>query len=79
MEQRYNNWGKWLKIIEKEVTDLHRYQYIFDEVQKIIKNNQSIQKPSSFYEFLPKSYIALAPIFAERFDITFSSAHFGAS
>jgi hypothetical protein len=59
MEQSYNKWEKWLKIIEKEVTDLHRYQHIFDEVQKIIKNNPSIQKPSSFYEFLPKSYVAL--------------------
>ena len=59
MEQRYNKWKKWLEIIEKEVTDLHRYQHIFDEVQKIIKNNPSIQKPSSFYEFLPKSYVAL--------------------
>jgi hypothetical protein len=59
MEQRYEKWKKWLEIIEKEVTDLHRYRHIFDEVQKMVKNNPSIQKPSSFYEFLLKSYVAL--------------------
>ena len=59
MEQRYNKWKKWLKIIEKEITDLHRYQHIFDETNKIVNNNASIQKPSSFYEFLSKAYVAL--------------------
>ena len=59
MQQRYNKWQNWLKIIDKEVTDLHRYHHIFDEVQKIVTDNPAIQKPSSFYEFLPKAYVAL--------------------
>ena len=59
MQNKYDKWKKWLTVIESEITNLHRYQNIFNEVQEIIENNKLIQKPSSFYEFLAKSYVAL--------------------
>lgn len=58
MNNRFNKWSKWLEVIEKEVTNLFRYQYIFNEVQEIIKKNPKIQKPSSFYEFVGTSYVS---------------------
>ncbi len=59
MNDRFKKWDKWLGIIEKEVTNLFRYQHIFNEVQEIIKKNPIIQKPSSFYEFMGTSYVSL--------------------
>ena len=49
-------WNKWIDIIHKEITSLSIYRHIFWEVQKIIKNNKKIQKPSSFYEYLSNTY-----------------------
>ncbi len=60
MHNRFDKWNKWLDVIHLEITSLSRYRNIFWEVQKIIKNNPKIQKPSSFYEFLGASYIAFA-------------------
>lgn len=59
MNQKFEKWNKWLDIIHSEITNLSIYKNIFWEVQAIIKNNPKIQKPSSFYEFLGSSYIAL--------------------
>ena len=58
MNSRFNKWSKWLEVIEKEVTNLFRFQHIFNEVQEIIKKNPKIQKPSSFYEFMGTSYVS---------------------
>jgi len=58
MDNRFNKWNRWLDTIYSEITNLSRYRNIFWEVQKIIEDNQKIQKPSSFYEFLGHSYVA---------------------
>ena len=59
MNNRFKKWDKWLGIIEKEVTNLFRYQHIFNEVQEMIKQNPTIQVQSSFYEFIGTSYVSL--------------------
>lgn len=59
MNDRFKKWERWLSVIETEIGNLYRYKHIFGEVQEIIKNNPNIQKPSSFYEFLGSSYVAL--------------------
>ena len=66
MNERFAKWNRWLEIIYDQVTDLDVYRHIFWEVQNIIKNNQRIQKPSSFYTFLGTSYVALAVMGVRR-------------
>ena len=66
MNERFAKWNRWLDIIYDQVTDLAVYRHIFWEVQNIIKNNQRIQKPSSFYTFLGTSYVALAVMGVRR-------------
>lgn len=63
---RFNKWNKWLELIYKEITDLSVKRYIFWEVQEIIKNNQKIQKPSAFYEFLGNCYVSSAVMTIRR-------------
>ena len=55
-EQRFARWRDWLKIIRKDVQGLVISRHIFWEVQKIIKDNPLVQKPSSFYQWLGAAY-----------------------
>lgn len=57
---------KWLSVIEKEIIALSIERHIFEEVRKIVKSNKKIQKPSSFYDFLAKSYATTAIIGIRR-------------
>jgi hypothetical protein len=66
MKDRFNKWNKWLDVIDDEVTILAINRHIFWEVQNIIRNNEAIQKPSSFYTFLGSSYVALAVMAVRR-------------
>jgi hypothetical protein len=56
MSNRFDKWDRWLDAIHEEVRILLMDKYIFWEVQKMIKNNPSIQKPSAFYEFFGSIY-----------------------
>jgi hypothetical protein len=58
MDGRLKKWLGWLEVIEKDIQQLLIRQYIFWEVQDIIKNNKDIQIPSVFYEYLGQTYIA---------------------
>ena len=58
MENKYSKWERWLNNIYSEITSLSVIRHIFLEVQKIIKDNPEIQKPSVFYEFIGNGYVA---------------------
>lgn len=60
MDSKFNKWYRWFDRVYLDVTNLSRYRAIFWEVQDIIRKNQQIHKPSSFYEFLGQSYVAYA-------------------
>jgi hypothetical protein len=66
MKDRFDKWNKWLDVINDEVATLAINRHIFWEVQNIIRNNEAIQKPSSFYAFLGSSYVALAVMAVRR-------------
>jgi len=66
MEDKYKKWGRWLKNIYSEITSLSVIRHIFWEVQKIIKDNPEIQKPSAFYEFIGNGYVASALMSVRR-------------
>lgn len=58
-EDTIKKWCAWLGNVRNQVSYLLHYKEIFDETQEIIKKNPSIQKPSAFYDFLGKGYVAL--------------------
>ncbi len=60
MSQKLKKWRKWMKVIEKEICSLVADANIFWEVQDIIRENPSIQKPSSFYRYLARTYLSHA-------------------
>jgi len=66
MDQRLKKWIKWLKVCEVEIQGLLTYRDIFWNVQELIKNNQAIQKPSSFYWYLGDTYISHVAIAIRR-------------
>ncbi len=58
LDSTFEKWNKWLDVIYLDIIKLSLERDIFREVQKMIKNNVKIQKPSVFYDFLGKAYIA---------------------
>lgn len=60
MNGKFEKWDKWIDVLYSQVMDLSTTRYIFWEVQKIIKNNSKIQKPSAFYNFLGNGYVTIA-------------------
>ncbi len=66
MNTRLIKWIKWLKVIHDDIQSLLVSRNVFWEVQKIIKNNKDIQKPSAFYKYLGDTYVAYAAIAIRR-------------
>jgi len=62
----FQSWDAMLENIKGEVTRLAVNRHIFWEVQEIIKANERIQKPSSFYEWLGNVYATDAVIGVRR-------------
>jgi hypothetical protein len=62
----YEKWQKWFDIIYEEIQALSIYRDVYREVQKLIKANPKIQKPSSFYDFLDIAYTAFAAMSIRR-------------
>lgn len=58
MKQKLEKWIRWLKIVHDEIQQLVIARDTFWEVQKIIKSNRKIQKPSSFYQYLGSTYVS---------------------
>jgi hypothetical protein len=57
-DEIFKIWDAWLGIIEVEVRDLLALRHVFWEVQKIIRANRRIQKPSAFYRWMGATYSA---------------------
>ncbi len=58
MDPKIQKWIRWLKVIEDEIMQLLIAKDIFWAVQKLIRGNKKIQKPSSFYQYLGYTYIS---------------------
>lgn len=66
MDKKLEKWIRWLKIIHDDVRLLLDNRNIFWGVQEIIKNNQKIQRPSSFYRYLGDTYASYITIGIRR-------------
>lgn len=66
MNQKLKKWIKWLDVIHDEVQQLVIDKDIFCSVQRLIKENKKIQKPSSFYKYLGDTYISHSVIGVRR-------------
>lgn len=66
MDNRLEKWVRWLKIVHDDIRQLLVNQSIFWEVQKMIKANSDLHKPSSFYRYLGDTYVAYATIGIRR-------------
>ena len=58
--QKLEKWLKWMQVIHDEIQLLVWEAKMFWEVQDIIRQNPSIQKPSFFYYYLGRSYLSYA-------------------
>ena len=65
-DQTFAKWRAWLRTIRKEVSDLVIGRHVFWEVQKIIRENSTLQKPSTFYTWMGSAYAAWGPIGVRR-------------
>ena len=57
---KLDKWLRWMEPIHDEILMLVQDEKVFWEVQDIIRENPRIQKPSSFYRYLERSYISHA-------------------
>ncbi len=58
MDTRIRKWIRWLEISHDEIQQLLIAKDIFWSVQVLIRNNEDIQKPSAFYQYLGDTYIS---------------------
>lgn len=58
MDKKLTKWLKWLKIIHDDIQDLVVAKREFHEVQALIKANPKLHKPSSFYDYLARTYVS---------------------
>lgn len=66
MDLRLKKWIRWLAVIKADVQQLLINQNIFWEIQELIRANERIQKPSSFYKYLGDTYVSYATIGIRR-------------
>ncbi|WP_417542848.1 AbiU2 domain-containing protein [Methylophaga thalassica] len=58
MDKKLEKWIRWLEVIKGEIQDLVVAKYTFTEVQSIVRNNNKIQKNSSFYDYFTRTYVS---------------------
>lgn len=58
MNSKLKKWLRWLDIIKAEVQELVMAKHTFHEVQKLISSNPSLHQPSSFYDYLSRTYVS---------------------
>ena len=58
MDQKLSKWLRWLEVIKGEVQDLVVTKHTFHEVQGLIKDNPLLHQPTSFYEYLSRTYVS---------------------
>ena len=64
--QKLEKWLKWMQVIHDEIQLLVWEAKMFWEVQDIIRNNPSIQRPNPFYRYLGRSYGSYALVGLRR-------------
>ena len=60
MNPKLKKWLKWFEIIHSEIQKLVVAKHIFNEIQKIIRENEKLHIPSSFYDYFSKTYASHA-------------------
>lgn len=66
MDSRLKKWLRWFKVVQDDIQQLLIKQNVFWEVQDIIKRNDELHKPSSFYSYLGDTYVAYISIGIRR-------------
>ncbi len=66
MDNKLKKWLRWLKVVHDDIQQLLIKQNIFWEVQNIIRTNNELHKPSSFYSYLGDTYVAYISIGIRR-------------
>lgn len=66
MDPKLKKWLKWLKVIHDELQDLVMAKREFAEVQNLIKCNPKLHQPSSFYNYLARTYVSHVSIGLRR-------------
>lgn len=66
MDPKLNKWLHWLDVIKADVQDLVIAKRTFQEVQQLIRNNPLLHQPSSFYDFIARTYVSHALIGLRR-------------
>ncbi len=57
---KLKKWLRWMETVHEEILGLLRDTSMFWEVQDIIRANPRIQKPSTFYRYLGRTYLSHA-------------------
>jgi hypothetical protein len=58
MDPKLKKWIKWLGVLQSEIVSLVDAKDIFWSLQDMINNNNAIQKPSRFYNYMGNTYQA---------------------
>lgn len=66
MDTKLQKWLKWLKVIHDDIQDIVMAKREFAEVQNLIKNNPKLHQPSSFYQYLARTYVSHVTIGIRR-------------
>jgi hypothetical protein len=51
-DELYQKWNEWIDILDSEILNLYTQRDVFQEVQKIIRDNARIQSPSAFHHWM---------------------------
>lgn len=66
MDRKLKKWLEWLKVIHDEIQDIVMAKRDFSEVQNLIKSNPKLHQPSSFYQYLARTYVSHVTIGLRR-------------
>lgn len=58
LDPRLEKWLRWLAVIKLQIQDLVMTKHTFHEVQKMIRENETLQTSNSFYKYLTITYVS---------------------
>ena len=65
-DQRFERWSDWLSTVRKDVQNLTIGRHVYTEVRRIVRDNPSLHKASSFYDMLNTTFAAWAAMSVRR-------------
>ena len=65
-DERVQKWVRWIDAIAEDVQGVLAHRQIFDGIGELVNGNESIQKPSAFYDLIGQGYTALAVMAIRR-------------